>query len=54
MANTVYAVISVLNGYKNVEDIYAGKDDAYRRMRELSESSKYESHEIWVCSYELK
>lgn len=49
----VFIVMSELNGYKNVEAVYADKDNAYAHRNELANDWHYDRHELYVVEYHV-
>lgn len=53
--NSVYIVISILNGYKNVEAVFKNEADAiaYKAGMEY-DTFHYGKHEVYVCKYNVR
>lgn len=51
--NTVFIIISILNGYKNVEGVFAEKQDAEKFADDMRNNPKYCEHEIYNCEYKV-
>lgn len=49
--NTVYIVVTVLNGYKNIASVFATENDAERYADNLRNNWTYAEHEVYVCEY---
>lgn len=47
----VYIVMSELNGYKNVESVYANEDNAWAYRNELANDWHYDRHDLYVVEY---
>lgn len=50
----VYLVISILNGYKQVEGVYWSREDANEAAERLLGDWHYKYHNAYVCEYELQ
>lgn len=50
---TVYAVISELNGYKRLENIYRNRQDAEEFKSAMKSDYRYDMHDIYICEYPL-
>ena len=51
--NIVYVVVSILNGYKNIEGLFACENDARKFKAEKESDWHYENHAFCVCPYML-
>lgn len=51
--NSVYIVVSVYNGYKNIEEVFASREDALAFMEKTANDWHYEKHELYVCKYNV-
>lgn len=47
----VFIVMSELNGYKNVEAVYADEDNAFAYRDELENDWHYNRHDLYVVDY---
>lgn len=50
---SVFIVVSILNGYKNIESVFENRQDAIDCMDLMTDDWHYEFHELAVCEYEL-
>ena len=50
----VYIVISELNGYKRVEDVFAKEENAWKFVDNMKANSRYELHDFYVCPYYVR
>lgn len=53
MFNSVFVLVSVLNGYKNIEGVYSNKALAETAHDELKGNYKFDRHELYICEYKL-
>lgn len=51
--SSVHIVMSVYNGYKNVEEVFATKEDAMAFMEKMASDWHYENHTLYVCEYNV-
>lgn len=49
--NSVFIVVTILNGYKNIANVFTSKQDAENHAEHLRNSWAYGKHEIYVCEY---
>lgn len=49
----VYVVVSILNGYKNIEGVFERNEDAENFVTQMKGKWGYEKHEFYVCKYPL-
>lgn len=50
---SVFITITILNDYKNIDMVFANREDAENRKKELSEDYRFCLHEIYVCEYNV-
>lgn len=50
---TCYVVISILNGYKNVEGVYTDKNKAEEFAKRRKADWHFEEHDFRIMSYPL-
>jgi hypothetical protein len=50
---SVFVIVSVLNGYKNIENIYHRRANAEVQLEEMRKDSRYDRHELYICEYRL-
>ena len=50
---TVFIVISVLNGYKNIEMVFGNKEVAEGYVKLQKEDPRFSRHEFYVCEYNV-
>lgn len=49
--DSVFVTITILNGYKNIDGVFAKREDAENRKEEMESSHHFKRHEIYVCEY---
>lgn len=49
--NVAFIVISILNGYKNIEMVFSNKESAEKFKEEMKAQRVYSRHEFYVLEY---
>lgn len=50
---SVFVIVSILNGYKNIENMYYRKRNAEVELEEMRKNPKFDRHELYICEYKL-
>lgn len=51
---TAYVIVTVLNGYKNIESVHKTKQGADQRYIELCDMERFANHDIRIVPYNLE
>lgn len=49
----VYIVMSELNGYRAIENVYANEDSAFEYRDKLMDDWRYDMHDVYIVEYHV-